>query len=237
MKGRPAIQASRTWCIRSWWRTSWRTCAWTWWAWRRGCCTTSSKTPASPSSRCARNSARKWRAASMASPSSASWTFSRPKSARPKASARCCWPWWRISASSSSSWPTASTTCGHWGYLNAERRERIARETIEIYAPIAHRLGMGKVRGELEDLAFQYLEPDAYRGDRASHRIPPPLERGIPRRDPPDGGDRAAPRGHPGARRRPGQAPIFGVSEAAAAEDHGGPGLRPDGACASSPTR
>jgi GTP pyrophosphokinase len=49
------------------------------------------------------------------------------------------------------------------GYLSPERRERIARETIEIYAPIAHRLGMGKVRGELEDLAFQYLEADAYR--------------------------------------------------------------------------
>ena len=48
------------------------------------------------------------------------------------------------------------------GYLSQERRERIARETIEIYAPIAHRLGMGKVRGELEDLAFQHLEPDAY---------------------------------------------------------------------------
>jgi GTP pyrophosphokinase len=48
-------------------------------------------------------------------------------------------------------------------YLNAERRQRIARETLEIYAPIAHRLGMGKVRGELEDLAFQYLEPDAYK--------------------------------------------------------------------------
>jgi GTP diphosphokinase / guanosine-3',5'-bis(diphosphate) 3'-diphosphatase len=48
------------------------------------------------------------------------------------------------------------------GFLSAERRERIARETIEIYAPIAHRLGMGKVRNELEDLAFQYLEPDSY---------------------------------------------------------------------------
>jgi GTP pyrophosphokinase len=49
------------------------------------------------------------------------------------------------------------------GYLSPERRERIARETIEIYAPIAHRLGMGKIRGELEDLAFQHLEPDSYR--------------------------------------------------------------------------
>jgi len=47
-------------------------------------------------------------------------------------------------------------------YLTEERRERIARETIEIYAPIAHRLGMGKVRGELEDLSFRYLEPEAF---------------------------------------------------------------------------
>ena len=49
------------------------------------------------------------------------------------------------------------------GYLGPERRERIARETLEIYAPIAHRLGMGKIRSELEDLAFQHLEPEAYR--------------------------------------------------------------------------
>ncbi len=49
------------------------------------------------------------------------------------------------------------------GYLSQERRERIARETLEIYGPIAHRLGMGKVRIELENHAFQHLEPDAYR--------------------------------------------------------------------------
>ena len=47
-------------------------------------------------------------------------------------------------------------------HLPPEKRERIAAETLEIYAPIAHRLGMGKVRGELEDLAFRYLEPQAY---------------------------------------------------------------------------
>ncbi len=48
-------------------------------------------------------------------------------------------------------------------YLSPEKRKRIAEETMEIFAPIAHRLGMGKLRGELEDLAFRHLHPDAYR--------------------------------------------------------------------------
>src|SRR5271169_1933670 len=47
-------------------------------------------------------------------------------------------------------------------YLSEERQQKIARETLDIYAPIAHRLGMGKVRGELEDLAFQYVDPISY---------------------------------------------------------------------------
>jgi len=48
-------------------------------------------------------------------------------------------------------------------FLSEERRQKIARETLDIYAPIAHRLGMGKIRGELEDLAFQYVDSIAYR--------------------------------------------------------------------------
>src|SRR5438093_2179782 len=48
-------------------------------------------------------------------------------------------------------------------YLSPERRKRIAEETMEIYAPIAHRLGMGRLRGELEDLAFRHLHPEDYR--------------------------------------------------------------------------
>ncbi len=47
--------------------------------------------------------------------------------------------------------------------LSKERQERIAAETLELYAPIAHRLGMGKLRAELEDLGFQYLDSDTWR--------------------------------------------------------------------------
>ncbi len=47
-------------------------------------------------------------------------------------------------------------------HLPPERQQRIADETLEIYAPIAHRLGMGKIRGELEDLGFRFLDPVGY---------------------------------------------------------------------------
>src|SRR3954470_17617124 len=44
-------------------------------------------------------------------------------------------------------------------HLQPDRQQKIAKETLEIYAPIAHRLGMGKIRGELEDLGFLYVDP------------------------------------------------------------------------------
>jgi GTP diphosphokinase / guanosine-3',5'-bis(diphosphate) 3'-diphosphatase len=46
--------------------------------------------------------------------------------------------------------------------LPKEKQKKIARETLEIYAPLAERLGMGKVKGDLEDLVFPYLYPDEY---------------------------------------------------------------------------
>jgi GTP diphosphokinase / guanosine-3',5'-bis(diphosphate) 3'-diphosphatase len=48
-------------------------------------------------------------------------------------------------------------------HLRTDKRQRIALETREIYAPLAHRLGMAQIRWELEDLSFKHLEPDAYR--------------------------------------------------------------------------
>ncbi len=48
-------------------------------------------------------------------------------------------------------------------YLPDAKRRRIARETRDIYAPLAHRFGMATIRWELEDLSFKFLEPEAYR--------------------------------------------------------------------------
>jgi GTP diphosphokinase / guanosine-3',5'-bis(diphosphate) 3'-diphosphatase len=53
------------------------------------------------------------------------------------------------------------------GHLPEERRVKIAQETLDIYAPIANRLGMSKVKNELEELSFKYLEPKPYEGLRA----------------------------------------------------------------------
>ena len=47
-------------------------------------------------------------------------------------------------------------------HLGSDKRKRIALETREIYAPLAHRLGMAALKWELEDLAFKFLEPEAY---------------------------------------------------------------------------
>jgi GTP pyrophosphokinase len=48
-------------------------------------------------------------------------------------------------------------------HLKPEKRRRIAQETLDIFAPIAHRLGMGRLRSELEDLAFKHLHPEEYK--------------------------------------------------------------------------
>src|SRR3989344_8462876 len=48
------------------------------------------------------------------------------------------------------------------GYLSKERQQKICNETLNIYAPLAYRLGMAGLKWELEDLSFKYLEPEMY---------------------------------------------------------------------------
>lgn len=51
-------------------------------------------------------------------------------------------------------------------HLKPEKQRRIAQETLDIFAPLANRLGIGRFKWELEDLSFKYLNPDAYRSIR-----------------------------------------------------------------------
>ena len=112
-------------------------------------------------------SARRSRSSSTASPSSARspWTR-RARSSRRRTSARCCSRWRATSASSWSSSATASTTCGRSITCRPRSRSASPRETLEIYAPLANRLGIQWIKGELEDLAFRYLEPERVRAAR-----------------------------------------------------------------------
>src|SRR5205814_10013946 len=78
------------------------------------------------------------------------------------------------------------------GPLPPEKQRRIAEQTLEIYAPLANRLGMWRMKGELEDLAFLYLNPQRYNEladllketktarDRYVNRVIGNLERTLP---------------------------------------------------------
>ena len=126
------------------------------------CCTTPSRTPtprAARSTRCSAARSARW---STASPRSRSSTSSPRRPSRPRTSASCCWPFPATSACCWSSSPTGCTTCARSRHMKPAKRKIIAEETMDIYAPLAGRMGMQWLREELEDHAFKALNPEAY---------------------------------------------------------------------------
>ena len=109
-------------------------------------------------------------------------------------------------------------------HMAPEKQDRIAQETLDIYAPLSNRLGMQSVKSELEDLSFKYLKPSEHgelqerlaeqgQGARPLRRGGGPAHPGAPRRE-----------RDPGKGLRPGQAPLFHLAQDA----RGGPALRAD---------
>ena len=114
-------------------------------------------------------------------------------------------------------------------HLKPDRQEAIARETLDIYAPLAHRLGMGKVRGELEDLAFRYTDPVSY--ERVSAAVEARRIEGeqFLRSVEDTLTEQLRENGHPGPRGVAHQAALFHLPEDRARQSHLRPGLRSAG--------
>ena len=116
-------------------------------------------------------------------------------------------------------------------HLSDEKRIQVAQETRDIYAPIANRLGMSKVKNELEELSFRYLEPQAYEALRARVDAKRRQTEGSDRRAQEDRCEetcRCAGAGH--RDRRPYQAPVEHQPETPEATDRARTGLRLHGA-------
>ena len=81
---------------------------------------------------------------------------------RRKTCGKCWWPWRKTCGWSLSSWRTDCITCAPWMPCPKERQLKNAQETLEIFAPLAHRLGIWELKWQLEDLSFRYLQPEQY---------------------------------------------------------------------------
>ena len=110
-------------------------------------------------------------------------------------------------------------------HLSPDRQQKIARETLDIYGPIAHRLGMGKIRGELEDLGFRYLDSISYQQVHDAVEARRKVGQQFLDRDGRQAPGETQRSGHHGARRKPNQALVQHSQEAYSAKNQRGSGL------------
>ncbi len=177
--------ASRTSRIRWPWPTSWPICAPMSTRWQPGCCMTSSKTPGTHPNNSKRTSAvasRNWSWASPSCPARRGVSWSQPTTVRlggngsaPPRPERSRQEEWaenmRQLFLSSGDHPLIlviklADRLHNMRTLSAikneDKRRRIAKETMDIFAPVANRLGMWQIKWELEDLCFRHLQPVVY---------------------------------------------------------------------------
>ena len=105
------------------------------------------------------------------------------RSGRSRTTASCCCRSRRTRASSSIKLADRLHNMRTLDSLPEEKRRRIAQETRDLYAPLAHRFGMAKMRWELEDLAFKHLETDGIQGAGEEGRAEARRARGADRAD------------------------------------------------------
>ena len=152
----------------------------------------------------------------------------RRRPSRPSACARCCWPFRATCASCCCAWPRACRPCAGTPAARVACPQQVARESQQVFAPLANRLGIWQIKWELEDLAFRFLQAGGLPARGRLARRDAQCARGSRR---PDFAsrlvDRSARARHRGRGAGAAQAPVQHLEEDAGQASRLRPGARP----------